>query len=127
MLPLAVVGNVNADLILGPVTPWPEAGSEIVVDHNELRVGGAAGNSAQAWAALGIKHQIAASTGDDQFGIWLRDAFSLRSLAWPVVPGSTTLSVGISHPDSERTFFTDRKSTRLNSSHTDISRMPSSA
>ena len=47
--PLAVIGNVNVDLILGPAAPWPKAGTEIIVDHDELRVGGAAGNSALAW------------------------------------------------------------------------------
>jgi hypothetical protein len=51
MRPLAVIGNVNVDLILGPAEPWPKAGTEIIVDHDELRVGGAAGNSALAWKA----------------------------------------------------------------------------
>ena len=37
--PLAVIGNVNVDLIVGPVAPWPTAGTEISVDHDELRVG----------------------------------------------------------------------------------------
>ena len=31
------------------------------------------------------------------------------------------------HARSYHSYYTDRKSTRLNSSHTDISRMPSSA
>ena len=39
MRPLAVIGNVNVDLILGPAAPWPKAGTEIIVDHDELRVG----------------------------------------------------------------------------------------
>ena len=29
MRPLAVVGNVNIDLIMGPVKPWPTPGTEI--------------------------------------------------------------------------------------------------
>jgi len=40
MRPLAVIGNVNVDLIVGPVAPWPKAGTETVVDHDELRVCG---------------------------------------------------------------------------------------
>ena len=55
--------------------------------------------------------------------------------AAPVFPGGVTRSVG---PENARvvgvlndiidgTLSVDRKSTRLNSSHTDISRMPSSA
>lgn len=106
MRPLAVIGNVNVDLILGPTAPWPKAGTEIIVDHDELRVGGQAGNSALAWEALGIDFEIAANVGNDQFGLWLRDAFGDRATKWAVCPERTTLSVGITHPDGERTFFT---------------------
>jgi sugar/nucleoside kinase (ribokinase family) len=108
MRPLAVIGNVNVDLILGPAAPWPKAGTEIMVDHDELRVGGAAGNSALAWSGLGIDFQIAANVGNDQFGRWLSEAFGSRAERWPVRPEGTTLSVGITHPDGERTFFTTR-------------------
>ncbi|MCS3742765.1 PfkB family carbohydrate kinase [Rhizobium sp. BK661] len=108
MRPLAVVGNVNVDLILGPAAPWPKAGTEIIVDHDELRVGGAAGNSALAWDGLGIPFEIAANVGNDQFGKWLSETFGKRALNWPVRPEQTTLSVGITHPDGERTFFTTR-------------------
>lgn len=108
MRPLAVIGNVNVDLILGPAAPWPKAGTEIIVDHDELRVGGCAGNSALAWNSLGVDYAIAANVGNDQFGTWLRQAFAERSRFWPVENVGTTLSVGITHPDGERTFFTTR-------------------
>ncbi|NLS03748.1 carbohydrate kinase family protein [Rhizobium sp. P32RR-XVIII] len=108
MKPLTVIGNVNIDLILGPAAPWPKAGTEIIVDHDELRVGGAAGNSALAWEGLGVDYEIAANVGDDQFGRWLSEAFGERASKWPVRPEGTTLSVGITHPDGERTFFTTR-------------------
>jgi sugar/nucleoside kinase (ribokinase family) len=108
MRPLSVIGNVNVDLILGPAEPWPKAGTEIIVDHDELRVGGAAGNSALAWSALGVDFEIAANVGADEFGRWLRESFGARSEGWPVHPEGTTLSVGITHPGGERTFFTTR-------------------
>ncbi|MGH6807697.1 MAG: PfkB family carbohydrate kinase [Ensifer adhaerens] len=108
MRPLVVIGNVNVDLILGPAAPWPKAGTEIIVDHDELRVGGCAGNSALAWGSLGVDYAIAANIGNDQFGTWLKDAFAERASAWPVENVGTTLSVGITHPDGERTFFTTR-------------------
>lgn len=108
MRPLAVVGNVNVDLILGPAAPWPKAGTEIIVDHDELRVGGAAGNTALAWDGLGVDFAIAANVGSDQFGRWLKEGFGGRAEKWPVRPEGTTLSVGITHPDGERTFFTTR-------------------
>ncbi|MDE1992138.1 MAG: carbohydrate kinase family protein [Rhizobiaceae bacterium] len=108
MKPIAVIGNVNVDLILGPAAPWPKAGTEIIVDHDELRVGGAAGNCALAWDGLDVDYEIAANVGNDQFGRWLSDAFGARGARWPVRPEGTTLSVGITHPDGERTFFTTR-------------------
>ena len=108
MRPLAAIGNVNVDLILGPAEPWPKAGTEIIVDHDELRVGGCAGNNALAWDSLGVDYAIAANVGNDQFGAWLKEAFGERSRDWPVEAVATTLSVGITHPDGERTFFTTR-------------------
>lgn len=108
MRPLAVIGNVNVDLILGPAAPWPKAGTEVIVDHDELRVGGQAGNSALVWDALGVDYDIAANVGSDQFGRWLAETFGNRGKRWPVSRENTTLSVGITHPDGERTFFTTR-------------------
>jgi sugar/nucleoside kinase (ribokinase family) len=106
--PLAVIGNVNIDLIMGPAAPWPQPGTEIIVDHDELRVGGSAGNAALAWLALGTPFEIAASIGSDRFGAWLAESFGDHASRWPVHGESTTLSVGITHPDGERTFFTTR-------------------
>jgi sugar/nucleoside kinase (ribokinase family) len=108
MRPLAVIGNVNVDLILGPAEPWPKPGTEIIVDHDELRVGGSAGNAALALEALGVEFDMSASTGTDEFGRWLRESFGSRAEKWPIRPEGTTLSVGITHPDGERTFFTTR-------------------
>jgi sugar/nucleoside kinase (ribokinase family) len=106
--PLAVVGNVNVDLIMGPAKPWPHPGTEIIVDHDELRVGGSAGNTALAWMGMGVDFSIAASTGDDAFGQWLRSAFGSRAERWVTAPDKTAISVGVTHPDGERTFFSTR-------------------
>lgn len=106
MKPIAVIGNVNVDLILGPATPWPQPGTEIIVDHDELRVGGCAGNSALVLKALGVPFALAASIGSDRFGAWLAEEFGDQSKRWRVHEENTTISVGITHPDGERTFFT---------------------
>jgi sugar/nucleoside kinase (ribokinase family) len=105
MRPLAVIGNVNVDLIMGPVTPWPTPGTENLVAHDEMRAGGAAGNVALAWQALGVRFQSAASVGNDQFGRFLQDAFAGIGGRWPVTDTPTTVSLGLTHPDGERTFF----------------------
>ena len=106
MRPLAVIGNVNVDIILGPTKAWPRPGTETIVDHDEFRVGGQAGKTALTWQALGVDFEIAANVGTDQFGLWLRNAFGAKAEPWPTSSSRTTLSVGITHPDGERTFFT---------------------
>lgn len=102
---LATVGNVNVDLIMGPVDRWPEPGSEVLCTYDDLRVGGAAGNAALAWMSMGVPFQIAASTGDDRFGDWLKEAFGNHAARWPRTMAPTTISVGITHPGGERSFF----------------------
>jgi sugar/nucleoside kinase (ribokinase family) len=108
MRPLAVIGNVNVDLIMGPTTPWPVPGTEVIVKHDELRPGGAAGNAALAWAGLGVPFTIASSVGTDAFGQWLSGAFAPHSDGWTKSSCNTTISVGLTHPGDERTFFTTR-------------------
>ncbi len=108
MRPLCTVGNVNVDLIMGPLVPWPRPGTEVILAQDDLRVGGAAGNAALAWLGLGHEFTIAASIGDDGFGQWLAAAFGDRAQAWPVSRSSTTISVGVTHPNDERTFLTTR-------------------
>jgi len=104
--PLALIGNVNIDIIIGAAEPWPRPGTEIMVDHGEVRVGGAVGNTALALTAMELPFQLAANTGKDHLGDWLRDAFADHSASWPVEATATTFSVGVTHPDGERTFFT---------------------
>jgi hypothetical protein len=106
MRPLCVIGNINIDIIIGPSEPWPTPGTECAVEHGDIRVGGAAGNSALAWMAMEAPFQIVANTGTDHLGQWLRDSFSAYSQTWPIENAPTAFSVGITHPDGERTFFT---------------------
>jgi sugar/nucleoside kinase (ribokinase family) len=108
MRPLATLGNVNVDLIMGPTTPWPRPGTEVLVAHDELRPGGAAGNTALAWAGMEVPFTIASNVGNDAFGMWLINAFRPHSGAWVISPCHTTVSVGLTHPGDERTFFTTR-------------------
>ena len=46
---------------------------------------------------------------------------------YPITPQSEVIEYLMAEEPHKRTGMVDRKSTRLNSSHTDISRMPSSA
>jgi sugar/nucleoside kinase (ribokinase family) len=104
---LYVAGNVNVDLIMGPLARWPRIGTETVLPHSDLRVGGQAGNTGLALAALGARHCVIANMGEDALGEWLRAAFPESAPHWPRTRSPTTLTVGIVHPGDERTFFTN--------------------
>lgn len=104
--PILVLGNVNVDLVLGPVDGWPTVGTEIEVERAEKRAGGSAGNTALALGGLGEPHLMVASTGDDSDGDWLRGQFEATSCDWIEDRGATTLTVGIVHKGGDRAFFT---------------------
>lgn len=106
MRPLAIIGNVNVDIIVGDCPPALHPGTESMVAHGDVRPAGCVGNTALAWTAMDVPFQVAANTGNDMFGDWLRDIFHAHSGAWPRESCATTFSVGIAHPDSERTFLT---------------------
>lgn len=99
-------GNVNADLIFGPLEPWPQPGTEVIVEHYQLRVGGALGNLALALHALGVRADYAANVGDDGFGEWLRRELGAHGCPLSVTAGPTAVTVGLAHPDAQRTFVT---------------------
>jgi sugar/nucleoside kinase (ribokinase family) len=104
--PLAIIGNVNVDIIVGDCPPVLHPGTESMVSHGDVRPAGCVGNTALAWMAMDVPFQVAANTGNDMFGDWLRAIFPAHSGMWPRESCATTFSVGIAHPDSERTFLT---------------------
>jgi len=105
---IITIGNVNLDIIMGPQAPWPQAGTEVVLENSEIRAGGSAGNTALALEALGCRHRLFCNMGDDFMGKWLAERFGDSARDWTYCDSPTTFSVGISHPDGERTFFTNR-------------------
>ena len=101
-----VTGNVNVDLIFGPLAPWPQPGTEVIVEHHQMRVGGALGNLALALHQLGVHADFAANVGNDQFGNWLHQELSENGCTLSVTAGPTAVTIGLSHPDAQRTFIT---------------------
>ena len=101
-----VIGNVNVDIVMGPLAPWPRPGTEIILPQSELRAGGAAGNTALALQAMGARCRMICNIGDDVFGRWLSEAFGAAGRGWPTTPLHTTISIGLTHPGGERTFLT---------------------
>ena len=106
MTKVLVTGNVGVDVVMGPLEPWPQPGTETVVGERTLRVGGALGNTALALHALGIQPDYAANVGDDLFGRWLHSELKAHGCTLTVTPGPTALTVALSHPNGERTFIT---------------------
>ena len=103
---LTLIGNVNVDLILGPVTPWPTPGTELIVADQDLRFGGSTGNSALTAIALGGEVRVIANIGRDAMGRWLADHMPEQAKRWRRSEQPTAISVGLGHPEGERTFIT---------------------
>lgn len=105
---VTIIGDVGADLVLGPVSGWPRIGTETVVEHSELRVGGSAGNAALAVSYLGALPELLSAVGNDETGAWLSRELRASGITVAVCEAPTTLTVGIIHDSGERTFFTTR-------------------
>jgi sugar/nucleoside kinase (ribokinase family) len=105
---LIIVGDVGVDLVLGPISEWPRVGTETVVERNELRAGGSAGNAALAVSYLGGQSQLLSVVGNDEPGAWLRGELRPLGATLAVCDAPTTLSVGLIHSCGERSFFTTR-------------------
>ncbi|WP_243546954.1 carbohydrate kinase family protein [Pseudodesulfovibrio tunisiensis] len=103
---LLIIGNVNADLILGPMDKWPEEGTETVFSMSDLRPGGSAGNTALALKALDQPCRLISAVGSDHVGRWLQEEYGEAAEGWSFINGPTTVSIGIVHASGDRTFLT---------------------
>jgi len=103
--PIAVIGNANLDLVGGVLAAWPDQGTETFLDHADSRIGGSAANTALVLQRLGANSGIIASAGTDAVGQMIAEAFAgpLDRIARVDTPTSVTF--GLLHPGSERTFF----------------------
>lgn len=106
--PLTIIGDIGADLVMGPIAAWPQIGTETIMERSELRGGGSAGNAALAIRHLGLNATLISAIGNDDFGRWLGEQFHGLQTALQVCEVETTVSVGIMHACGERTFFTTR-------------------
>ncbi|KAA8996150.1 carbohydrate kinase family protein [Affinibrenneria salicis] len=105
---LYVVGNINVDLIMSTLERWPQPGTETMLEHSELRPGGSAGNCALALAAMRVPHRAVANQGNDGFSAWLAGYFPDSAPGWPRYPCDTSLTIGVTHPDKERSFISNQ-------------------
>ncbi|GGO32876.1 carbohydrate kinase family protein [Deinococcus humi] len=103
---LTILGNVNVDLIIGPLGDWPERGTEALVNEMQWRVGGNAGNAAVASMALGTDCAVVSTIGHDLAGEWLQQQLAAEQVTWLPHAGPTSVTVAVNHSDGERTFLT---------------------
>ena len=101
-----VVGNLNLDIVLGPLERWPAPGTEVVLPYQTVRIGGAAGNAIKALRALGVPTRGHTTVGNDHFGDMLSKELGQDAVDAVRHNKNTAYTVGISHPNGERTFFT---------------------
>ncbi|SNB74038.1 Sugar or nucleoside kinase, ribokinase family [Arboricoccus pini] len=103
---LLLLGNINADLVMGPIAAWPAIGTEIITERGEFRAGGQAGNAALALDGLNKPYLMVTSHGTDSLGTWLTGQFTASQTRAYAEPGPTTVSVGVTHQGGERSFLT---------------------
>ena len=104
--PLAIVGNLNVDLWVAPVTRMPARDEEVIVDSARLELAGTAGYMAHACRVVGIEPRIVSTIGDDAFGRATLDgmaAIGAPTAGVEVVPGEeTSLGIVLIAPDGSR-------------------------
>ena len=104
-----VVGNFNADLLIGPVQDVPPWGTEHLAPMFLVRTGGAAGNTCLALGRLGVPHLGVGSVGDDFYGRLiledLRAAGSSTEHVSVLRGAQTGVGVTLLRNDGERLFL----------------------
>lgn len=103
--PIAVIGNANLDLVGGPLDLWPERGTETFLKCADSRVGGSAANTALVLQRLGSQSGLIASAGEDIVGKMIQAQFVGPLDRIARTPGPSSITFGLLHSGSERTFF----------------------
>jgi len=106
---VTIIGCVQADVVMGPVTDLPPAGGTLLTDQMTVRVGGAGANAAIAAVEAGLEVRLIGCVGEDQLGAWMREQLAPAGLADEllVVAGETSgLTVALESPVRDRTFLT---------------------
>jgi sugar/nucleoside kinase (ribokinase family) len=106
---IAVIGNVNLDVLVQGATTLPSAGAESLVDTIDLRAGGAAANTALTLSGLGCSALLIGCISDDATGDLLRNALletGIQGSLTTIRSASTGVSVAIEASDRDRSFLT---------------------
>jgi sugar/nucleoside kinase (ribokinase family) len=106
---VTVIGCVQADVVMSPVTDLPPAGGTLLTDQMTVRVGGAGANAALASVEAGMDVRLIGCIGEDQLGTWMREQLAPAGLGDELVAmagEATGLTVVLESPARDRTFLT---------------------
>jgi ribokinase len=108
---VAMIGNLNMDLIIRGVPSPPEWGREVIGSGYSLVPAGQAAYSAFALRALGVPVRLVAGVGQDAWGRQILAALSGAGVdcrGVEVLAGTLTgITVALVRPDGERGFVSD--------------------
>jgi sugar/nucleoside kinase (ribokinase family) len=92
---IVVVGEINCDLVLREVSPFPALGREVLVSEFQLVLGSASAICASGLARLGNSVVFAGKAGDDLFGRFCLEEMSRSGIRLDHVIVDKTASTGI--------------------------------
>jgi sugar/nucleoside kinase (ribokinase family) len=95
---ILVAGEINADLVLREVTPFPAVGREVLVSESELVLGSASAICASGLARLGNRVVFSGKVGDDLFGRFCLETMSRSGIELDhvIVDRRTTTGITVS-------------------------------
>ncbi len=106
---VTVIGGVQADVVISPVTELPPPGATRLAEQMSIRVGGAGANAALAFVETGLPVRLMGCVGEDRIGEWMREELTEAGLVdeLAVLPGrGTGLTVALESEHRDRTFLT---------------------
>ncbi len=106
---VTVIGGVQADVVVRPVTELPPPGATRLTEDMSIRVGGAGANAALAFVETGLPVRLMGCVGEDRLGEWMRQELTEAGLVdeLAVVPGRPTgLTIALESDERDRTFLT---------------------
>ncbi|HEY2770567.1 MAG TPA: carbohydrate kinase family protein [Solirubrobacteraceae bacterium] len=106
---VTVIGCVQADVLMAPITSLPPPGGTLLAEQAGVRVGGAGANAALSAVEAGLATRLIGCIGDDVLGQWMTDELAPAGLAEEllVLPGRPTgMTVALESAQRDRTFLT---------------------
>ncbi|MQW32672.1 carbohydrate kinase family protein [Sinorhizobium meliloti] len=108
---IAVIGNVQADLVLRPVAALPPPGEERFVDQVSFRPGGSGGVTGMVLAAAGARVRLFGTLGNDAIGSVVRSILAETGVETSDIRATdlpTSITVSLEAPERDRAFLTSR-------------------